>query len=102
MAHLEDSTKRRIEHSSHYIHVHHEYRMEGSEGAEMLRYAMELRKPIIVYIPSERECHPVTGILDGYPHTVIRGPMDRAVTGVMEHLGIQACDETHVDHQGYY
>lgn len=98
---LEDSTKRLIEHSSHYIHVHQEQVLEGSEGEHMLRYAMELRKEIIVYVPTGLERHPVTRILDGYPHHVIVGDVEDAVRLVEELLGVAPGGAVHLDSQGY-
>ena len=73
---------------------------EGSEGEDMLRYAIEIGKPIILWRPRGNESIPT--MLDGYTdYKVTDGDARQVADLAREFLEVMPGEEVRIIRQGY-
>ena len=98
---MNSKTRRNIRKATVFMTIVHP-NMEGTEGEEMVRYAISLAKPIIAFVPLDRAGMELPAFLREYRAiNVVMGDPEDAAESVREFLELQPGQSVNITSKGY-
>lgn len=99
---LDQETIENITGTSLYIHLHHPYVLEGTEGEEMLELAIALKKMILLVRMPGRENLPIPKLLEDYDNLkIFDGDPEQAAEYIRQLFSVDYPDGFTVASRGY-